>query len=262
MTPFAHPGQHGDDPFSAACYRRADRVIGLLHCDAGLYEQLGVSQERLRVLPVCSPGIPDDAVDVRLEHDVRGPLVLFLAVRRPYKGLDLLLRALPTLAGWAPDATVAIAGPGAPVLGDHPLRVIDLGQLDDAAAGAWLRSADVLCLPSMHEIFPVSFLEAWSAATAVVSSDIASLLELLGRSGGGISVRRDAAELGTALGALLADPDRCRALGEIGRQWWLANATPALVAGGQEAIYEDVVGAGKPPPGPPPALTSPSEKQI
>ena len=240
MTPFAHSGQHGDDAFSASCYRRADRVVGLLDCDAALYRQMGVAAKRLRVLPVCSPGAPEYAEDVRGEYGVHGPLILFLAVRRPYKGLDLLLKALPTLAQRVPDATLAIAGPGARVLGKHPLRVIDLGRVDDAIADAWMRAADILCLPSMYEIFPVSFLEAWRAGTAVITSDIPPLVELTSSSGGGVAVRRDAAVLGAALGTLLAE-DRCRSLGEAGRKWWLENATPERVVAGQEAIYKDVL---------------------
>jgi len=244
MTPIAHAGQHGDDPFSAACYRRADRVIGLLRCDAALYGRLGVAAERLRVVPVCSPGIGgDSAADVRADRRVSGPLILFLAVRRPYKGLDLLLDALAVVARRVPEATLAIAGPGAPVSGDHALRVIDLGQLDDDAASAWIAAADVLCLPSKHEVFPVSFLEAWSAGTAVVGSDIETLAEVLDRSAGGIAVRRDADELGAVLGALLGDPERCRAFGRAGRDWWLENATPARVVAAQDAIYDDLLGA-------------------
>ena len=60
ITPFAHPGQHGDDPFSASIYRHADRVIGLLDCDADLYGRLGVDDARLAVVPRAarpSPGL-------------------------------------------------------------------------------------------------------------------------------------------------------------------------------------------------------------
>jgi glycosyltransferase involved in cell wall biosynthesis len=248
MTPFAHPGQHGDDRFSASCYRMADRVVGLLHCDAALYGQLGVAQARLRVLPVCSPGVPHGDLDVRTAHDVLGPLVLFLAVRRHYKGLDVLLRALSVLAERLPNATLAVAGPGEPVVGKHPIRVIDLGQPNDDVAGAWIRAADVLCLPSMHEIFPVSFLEAWSAGTAVVGSDIQALDELIRRSGGGIPVRRDERELGALLGSLLADRKRCRSLGQAGREWWSANATPPQVVAEHAALYEDVLSVSRQPP--------------
>jgi glycosyltransferase involved in cell wall biosynthesis len=244
MTPIAHAGQHGDDPFSAACYRKADRVIGLLRCDAALYGRLGVAPERLRVVPVCSPGIGEESVaDVRVDRGVRGPLILFLAVRRPYKGLDLLLDALPAVARRVPEATLAIAGPGPAVSGDHALHVIDLGTLDDEAAAAWTAAADVLCLPSKHEIFPVSFLEAWSAYTAVVGSDIETLAEVLDRSGGGIAARRDAAALGAVLADLLGDMDSCRAYGRAGHAWWLENATPGRVVAAQDAIYGDLLGA-------------------
>ncbi|MGI8801376.1 MAG: glycosyltransferase family 4 protein [Solirubrobacteraceae bacterium] len=248
LTPFAHPGQHGDDPFSASCYRRADRVVGLLHCDAALYGNLGVAADRLRVCPVCSPGLPESDVDARAEHGILGPLILFLAVRRAYKGLDLLLEAIPTIAARVPDATIAIAGPGDPVDVDRPLRVIDVGALTAQRAVAWLRAADVLCLPSEHEIFPVSFLEAWSAGTAVVGSDIEPLRELLGESGGGLAVPRDPASLGEALGALLRDRDRCRALGAAGCEWWRAHALPGPVVACHEKIYAEVLGARTAPP--------------
>ena len=102
-------------------------------------------------------------------------------------------------------------------------------------------AADVLCLPSMHEIFPVSFLEAWSVGTAVVASDIETLRELIGKSGGGATAARDAQVLGALLAKLLAAPADCRRLGDAGRRWWLANATPDHVVNEQERIYEDVL---------------------
>ena len=54
LTPFAHPGQWGDDPGSAIAYRAADAVVGLLRADANVYGRLGVPDSRLFVVGVCA----------------------------------------------------------------------------------------------------------------------------------------------------------------------------------------------------------------
>lgn len=239
ITPFAHPGQHGDDPFSSATYSKADRVIGLLDCDAALYRRMGVPAERIRVVPVCSPGTA--ARPVNTGPVPTGPIVLFFAVRRAYKGLDVLLAALQTLAERVPATTLVVAGPGDPIVGAYPLPVVDLGKINDELASAWLTAADVLCLPSSHEIFPVSFLEAWSAGTAVVASDIEPLVELVDRSGGGVTVKRDPVALGSLLADLLLEEGRAAALGSAGRAWWSEHATPARIVSAQETVYRELL---------------------
>lgn len=243
VTPFAHEGQWGDDPGSAAAYRGADSVIGLLDADAGLYRRLGASDGKVRVCGVCSPGVPSGGgKPVRSSAAVQGPLILFLGVRRPYKGFDLLLRAAPLVSRRHPDVTFAFAGPG-PAISDAPpgTRVIDLGMLDTAYCAAWLEAADVLCLPSAGEIFPVSILEAWSVGTPVITSDISPLVELLSRSGGGLTVPRTVQSLADALADALDNPRRLRELGARGRAYWGEHGTPIAVAAWHENLYKELV---------------------
>jgi glycosyltransferase involved in cell wall biosynthesis len=243
MTPFAHEGQWGDGGSFAETYRRADRVIGLLESDAGLYERLGVAPGRIAVCGVCSPGAePGGGAALRARHGIAGPLVVFLGVRRAYKGYDLLLDAAARL----PEATFAFLGPGEPVVAPPGASVVDAGEVDEAERAAWLDAADLLCLPSANEIFPVSILEAWSVGTAVVTSDIPPLRELAERSGGGIAVPRDAEALTTTFRALFAEPSVPARLGETGREFWRRSFTPDAVAARHEELYAAAAGAREP----------------
>jgi glycosyltransferase involved in cell wall biosynthesis len=236
FTPFAHRGQWGDDPASAATYRSCARVVALLEADGRLYRELGVEPERIAVCGVCSPGVPDtDGRTIRSRHGIEGPLVLFLGRRTPYKGADLLLQAAVAL----PDVTFVFLGPGDPVRRPSGARILELGRVDDRERAAWLHAADVLALPSAFEIFPVSILEAWSAGTPALVSDIEPLRELA-EGGGAVSVRRDADAIADALRGLLSDGDGLRALGETGRGRWRDSFTPAAVAEAHVRVYDGV----------------------
>jgi glycosyltransferase involved in cell wall biosynthesis len=240
ITPFVHRGQWGDDAASKIAYRRADRVIGLLDYDCAVLRELGVAPDRVAECPVCSPGVPRGHGEAwRREHDVTGPLVAFLGVRRPYKGFDVLRAALPDLGRTLPSVTVAFAGPGEPILGEDAVRVIDRGPVSEQERGALLEAADVLCLPSAGEIFPVTILEAWSAETAVLTSDIPPLAELVRRSGGGIAVPRIPAAIAAGIAKIIGDgPDTFAARGH---HFWRANATVDAVVSRHLELYRGVL---------------------
>lgn len=230
-TPFAHAGEWGDSESFAVTYRGLDRVCALLESDADLYAGLGVERAKLEVVGVCSPGIGTPS-----PHERRGPLVVFLGVRRAYKGFDLLLEA----ARDVPEATFAFLGPGGRLDAPIGANVLDVGAVDDAERASWLAAADLLALPSAAEIFPVSILEAWSVGTPVVTSDIATLQELVRRSGGGVAVPRDARALADAISGLLADEPRRAELGAAGRRFWESGFTVDAVAARHEALYAEL----------------------
>jgi glycosyltransferase involved in cell wall biosynthesis len=235
-TPFAHAGHWGDGVSFAATYRKLDRVVALLEADAALYESLGVARDRIAVQGVCSPGVDaGGGTEIRRRHSIAGPLVLFLGVRRPYKGFDLLLEAAAQVAG----ATFAFVGPGEPVRGAN---VIDAGLVDERERAGWLEAADLLCLPSDAEIFPVSALEAWSVRTPVLTSDIATLRELTRRSGGGIACPRDVRSIADAVRTLVAEPTRLRSLGAAGHDFWRRAHTVDAVASRHESLYRELLG--------------------
>jgi glycosyltransferase involved in cell wall biosynthesis len=241
ITPFAHRDQWGDDLASASLYRNASRVIGLLEADTNLYRELGVVHERLAISGICSRGLqPGGGPAIRARYDITGPLVLYLGVRRPYKGFDVLLQAahhLPTARPGA-EVTIAFVGPGGKLsLTGAACRILDIGAVGDEERAAWMDAADLLCLPSEGEIFPASILEAWSLGKPVLTSDIPPLQELLDRSGGGIAVARRPEALAQAITDLLSEPWRLRAMGEAGRAFWAAHHTVEAVADWHERLY-------------------------
>jgi glycosyltransferase involved in cell wall biosynthesis len=243
ITPFAHRGQWGDGPADAFAYRDADRVIGLLDADTAVYGELGVSDERLAVCGVCSPGVHSGGgTELRERFDIVGPLVLFLGVRREYKGFDLMSASAPLVAKRRSDVTFAFVGPGPALVGNHgEARLLDVGAVDDDEKAAWLDAADLLCLPSRGEIFPVSILEAWSVGTPVLVSDLPTLRELVGKAGGGEAVALDSRSLAEAMLELIEDPRRLRELGEAGRMFWSETCTSQAVAKWHEQLYESLV---------------------
>jgi glycosyltransferase involved in cell wall biosynthesis len=241
ITPFAHRDQWGTGPADAYAYLLATHVIGLLEADADLYRELGVPHDRLSVCGLGSRGVsPGHGASIRRRWGISGPLVLFLGVRRDYKGLDLVVRAAPFVTAKRPDVTFAVVGPGAR-LEDIPesTRILDV---DHAVTGAeragWLEAADILCVPSAGESFGAVVTEGWSVGTPAVVADIPTSRELVSKAGGGVSVRRDPQALADTLVDLLKRPDQLRRLGESGRSYWSEHYALPIVARWHERLYE------------------------
>jgi glycosyltransferase involved in cell wall biosynthesis len=226
ISPSAHPGQWDDDPQSGSAYRAADVILAWGEADARTYLDLGVSPERIRHLPPCFAELPrGDGTDVRTKHRVAGPLVVFVGARQPYKGLDILLDALAKLAGRIPGLTLAAVGNGPPLPATSGgARLIDVGFANDSEKAAWIRAADVLCLPSAHESFGIAVAEAMSVGTPVVTSDIPPLAALIESSGAGLAVPRAAEPLARAIGDVLANEDGlAERMGAAGERYWREN---------------------------------------
>jgi glycosyltransferase involved in cell wall biosynthesis len=241
VTPFAHRDQWGYDPASIRAYRKADKVLALLEAEADLYRGHGVPDEQIAVSGVCTPQVPpSDKREAKSRLGVEGPLVLFLAARRHYKGFDLLLRAAPRVAEAVPETKFAFVGPGEPLTTAGP-NLLDVGLVDEDEKTLWLNAASVLCLPSEAEILPSSILEAWSVGTPAVTSDIPPLRELMDSTGGGAYTRREVDALASLLIDLLHDPERLGAMGEAGRNAWLTRFTPDRVARWHEDVYSEAI---------------------
>jgi glycosyltransferase involved in cell wall biosynthesis len=92
------------------------------------------------------------------------------------------------------------------------------GHRDDMPAV--LASATVVALPSYYgEGVPKVLLEAAAAGRPIVTTDEPGCREAVDDGDNGLLVpARDVAALARAIGALLSDPDRCRAMGARGRQ--------------------------------------------
>jgi starch synthase len=148
------------------------------------------------------------------------------------KGLDILLDAWQRVAAErnGADLRLILLGTGndADQLRQHLSTMpcegvvwVDEYVLDRSVIRRYLYAADVYALPSRHEGFPVALLEAMACGLPVVSTDVSGVPDILegGKDTAGIIVERDnAAALASALGSLLDDPIRCRAMGACALQ--------------------------------------------
>jgi glycosyltransferase involved in cell wall biosynthesis len=163
----------------------------------------------------------------------------------PEKGLDVLLRALPSL----PFATAVLVGDGAERghldelagrLGVRD-RLVLTGWHDDPAP--YLRALDVLVSPSRFEALPLAVLEAMRAGLPVVASDVGSVSEAVAHGETGLLVPPDdPAALAEALRTMHRDPARRRRMGERGRTVASVRFTPQATARAFEALYAEVLG--------------------
>jgi phosphatidylinositol alpha-mannosyltransferase len=103
------------------------------------------------------------------------PTVLFLSRHESRKGLEVLLDSLPHLPG---DVQLWIASDGPDTARlrakvANEARVHWLGRITEEEKAQRLRTADVLCAPSLGgESFGMVLLEGMAAHTAIVASDL------------------------------------------------------------------------------------------
>ncbi len=162
-------------------------------------------------------GIPDGA-----------PVVGFVGRLVEEKGILELMEAARAVLRRFPAVKFLLVGPHDPEKHDalDPEIAARLG-LGEAFVFAGMRNdmpvmyalMDVFALPSHREGFPRSPMEAAAMGVPSVVTDIRGCREAVvdGESGLFVPVR-DAAALAEAIGSLLGDPDRARALGQGGRR--------------------------------------------
>jgi rhamnosyl/mannosyltransferase len=153
-------------------------------------------------------------------------MILFVGVLRPYKGLEVLLRAMTHVA----QAHLVIVGSdpergrAARLASRFGLsgRVSFTGVVSESRRRILLHACDLFVLPSLdrREAFGVSQLEAMACGKPVVSSDLSTGVRFVNRDGetGLLVPPADHAALAGAISRLLADPDLRARMGQTARE--------------------------------------------
>ncbi len=251
-TPFAHPGQWGDGPNDVAFYKRCAAVIGLLGSDRDHLAQLGVSPKKLHEIGVSPSGPPPaDPAGFRRQMGCKNgdPLILYVGRMSSYKGASAMVAAAPLIWARFPTARLAFIGPGSAedtaIFQGADERIRYLGKVDEQVKSDALAACDVFCLPSISEILPTVYLEAWNVGKPVVGGTAHGLRELVEGNRAGITAEQNAGSVADAVCRLLADPALARELGENGRRLVEEKYSVAAVAGALERLYETVMDASK-----------------
>lgn len=234
-TPLAHPGQPfaGAGRADVARYRRDDAVVALTEWEADWYRARGVRHVHVTgVGPVIADvpaGGPDPAT------------VLFVGRRERYKGYHALRAAAPLVWRERPDARFVVIGQRAwwdRSDGTSDERWVDLGVADEREKAEAYSRATVLAMPSEHETFGHTYLEAWAAGRPVIAGDIPPLREVVREGVDGLHARNEPRALARAILRILADPDAARRMGEAGRARLRERWTWPTVAARVERAYE------------------------
>jgi rhamnosyl/mannosyltransferase len=255
-------------PWFAYAMRRASRVI--------VASPPMADAEQLRGFPVKAAVIPygvdrrrlELTADVasgaeRLRERHAGPLILFVGRMVPYKGLDVLLRAMADV-----PATVVLVGDGpqraalealASELGIRS-KVVFAGELNHQELVAWYHACDMFVLPSTSraEAFGVVPTEAMACGKPVVSTDLPTGVPWVNRNEetGLVVPPGDRAALASALTRLAVDVPLRRRLGERGRQRVAEDFTADRMTSRALELYREVTS--QPPGRMPLSMTAPA----
>ncbi len=234
-TPLVHPGQ----PFSGAGagdirrYLRDDAVIALTEWEAGWFREHGMRNVHVTGIGPNLLALPDVARE--------GAMVLFVGRRERYKGYHALRSAAPLVWAERPNARFVTIGQAAwnaaldRVRSDP--RWVDRGVVTEEEKAEAFARATIFAMPSQHETFGHTYLEAWSAGLPVIAGDIAPLREVVREGIDGLHVRSEPRAIADAILALLSDPDRARAMGAAGRERVEREFSWPAVAKRTEAAY-------------------------
>jgi glycosyltransferase involved in cell wall biosynthesis len=261
-TPFLHAGgpkvqRFYTMPHQMAALRDADRVIVQTGIEGQVLASLGVSPGRIVRL-----GMGVDLVHTQggdgprfcSQHGIDGPVVTFMGVLTDDKGIVHLLRAMQRLWQQGSDATLVIAGrPITPssferVFGTLPetdrVHIRRLGPVSGQLKQDMLAATDLFAMPSRIDSFGIVYLEAWAYRVPVIGCHAGGVPDVIDDGHDGLLVDYgDEEGLATAIDGLLANPERCRAMGRQGRAKVEAHYTWDRVYRGLAAVYQELVDA-------------------
>jgi rhamnosyl/mannosyltransferase len=245
-------------PFVSFALRRAARIVVSSPALVEHAAALAPYRDRAVVIPF---GLPDpaqtpqdrrapapDPTETTVRAKWSGQIVLFVGRLVPYKGVDVLLRAVR-------DARAAVV-----IVGDGPLRqqlerlaadlgvadrVFFLGTLSEEALAGWYHACDLLVLPSTTraEAFGLVQLEAMARGKPVVSTRLASGVPWVNQDGvTGLTIPPgDAGALREAIVRILASDELQARMGAAARRRFLEHFTYGRMIDRTTDLYQEVV---------------------
>jgi glycosyltransferase involved in cell wall biosynthesis len=167
-----------------------------------------------------------DLIKDKLSLKKESRILIFAGRLVERKGVDSLIKAFASMRTASGNPVLIIAGTGdmeaalkelaSDVKVSERVRFArEVHNIED-----YYKCADLFILPSESEGLPNSLLEAMSSSVAAVVSDIPGMRELIKDSGAGILVNpRDIENFAERIAALIADVEKCRDMGQRGREY-------------------------------------------
>ncbi|NGM22957.1 glycosyltransferase family 4 protein [Roseomonas stagni] len=232
---------HGMEFPAAPTARKASRIRAALARATAVAPNSRYTADRVRPflaqpdacvpvgLPIPPQPMPGHADLARVQGAIEGtgPVLLTIGRLEPRKGVDAVLRSLPGLAARHPGLRYLIAGDGSDLPRLQTLagelgvaeRVQWLGRIDEAMKAALFHAADLFVMPTRREGnsvegFGLVYLEAaWHGLPSLAGIEGGAADAIEDGVTGSLCDGADPAAVEAAIAALLAAPDRLKAMG-------------------------------------------------
>jgi glycosyltransferase involved in cell wall biosynthesis len=210
--PVASVGRALEERAMPRAYRRS-LFLCVSRSTASAVGALGVPAERIRLMPMGTPGIPAG-------EDGRSPDPLFLALGRlvPYKRLDVLLRIWQTVHAQV-GGRLVIAGDGPErrrleQIGGEGVEI--RGRISEGEKQRLLGSSWLLVHSALHEGWGMVVSEAAHAGTPALAFDVPGIRDSVSQGETGVLVSSES-EFAEEWIALARDPERREKMGAAAR---------------------------------------------
>jgi len=204
--------------FGAKLLENAYKIIALTSTEKKEFMQLSVPEEKIVIIPngvtISDYENLPEIGQFRSKYKIgdQEKMVLFLGRVHKIKGIDLLVDAFSDLVKEYPEVKLVIAGRDEGFLTELQQqanklnlseKIIFTGPLTEEEKNAAYVDADVYVLPSVHEGFPITVLEAWACGTPVIVTKGCNISDIVENNG--IVVDNNRSQLKTALVMILTD---------------------------------------------------------
>jgi len=236
----------------------ASKVIALTKMEAEQYKSMGVSKDKIEIVPNGIDLSKFENLPKRGEFkrkwgiDDGQKTVLYLARIYKFKGLDILAEAFADLSKEIENVKLIIAGPDDGYLSPLKKLVTDLeigdkvlftGPLYGEEKLRAYVDADVYVLPSVYETFPVAVLEACACGTPVIVTDRCGIADIVDNKVG-YAVEYNKDQLRNAIIKVLNNEGLRRRFGEEGKRLVRDQFSWDVVVAKVENIYRNVTRSG------------------
>lgn len=228
-------------PLERAMLLRADIVIATTQAYAEASTALAAFRDRIKVIPI---GIADLKAEQKFEIGTT-PYVLSIGRLVPYKGLNVLLDAVPMVRSKV-EFRIVGTGPQLAALEAQSSRlgitdkVKFMGQVGQTELQRLIAGTAVFCLPSVNrlEAFGVVLLEAMRAGRPIITTNIrGSGVPWVNLTGVKIPVN-DPKALAEAIDRLVTAPEECTRLGKLARSRFLTHFSRKAMSDEFLSVYQ------------------------
>ena len=232
----------------------ADWIIALTPAEAEHAKQMGIDESRIRIIAngidlsqyENVPALGEFRMRYGISSEAR--IILFLGRLNPIKRVDLLIRAFHIVLKEIDNCVLVIAGPDDGSLSELKVLVEELrinenviftGPIHGNIKSATYQDSDIFVIPSYHESFPMTLLEAWKFKKPVIVTDSCEINNIVNDCG--LIVKPNPGDMATALKLYLKQDILMRSHGQNGYEKLHNNFTMCTTAQGVERLYYEVI---------------------